>query len=153
MHCGQRLLELLRRRHPDKDGAHRRVGYSKACGGFGQAPGKSLFHKRLQPLRAFEIHLVTAGGADRLWRWAGYRVAFCRVGERAAGKYADAHHADAGRLGMVEQPTIVLRRIICRKQCGGGCVQRWHGNRFAPLSASVQQLVAKIHTLTSITSI
>ncbi len=41
-----------------------------------------------------------------------------RSGQRAAGEHADADDADAGRHGVIEQPSIILCRII-RRQLGG----------------------------------
>jgi hypothetical protein len=37
-----------------------------------------------------------------------------RSGQRTAGEHADTDDADAGRPGMIKQPSIVLRRIIRR---------------------------------------
>src|SRR5262245_55436018 len=46
-----------------------------------------------------------------------------RSGERASGKHADADDADAGRRGMIEQPSIILCRIIHWQRSGGGRIE------------------------------
>src|SRR6266481_6479783 len=43
---GEGVVELLRRRNPDQDRAHRRVRQRKPCGGFGQAAGKTGFGRQ-----------------------------------------------------------------------------------------------------------
>jgi hypothetical protein len=44
-----------------------------------------------------------------------------RARQRAAGQHADAHDADAGGRGRIEQPSIILRRIARRQFAG----RRW----------------------------
>ena len=37
----------------------------------------------------------------------------------AAGQHADAHHANAGCRGMIEQSSVILGRIVHRQILGG----------------------------------
>ena len=41
----------------------------------------------------------------------------------ATGQHADADHANAGFLGVVEQPFVILRRIVRRQFPGGGWIE------------------------------
>ena len=41
------------------------------------------------------------------------------TGQRAAGQHADGDDADAGRFGVIEQPSVILRRIVRRQRHGG----------------------------------
>ena len=91
--------------------------------GFGQAGGKTLLHQRHETARALDIGLVAHRRADRLGRRTGNRVTLGRARQRAAGKHADAHDADAGRLGVIEQSSIILCRIILRQCLGGGWIE------------------------------
>ena len=38
-------------------------------------------------------------------------MALGKSGQRAAGEHADADATDAGRLGTIEQPSIILRPV------------------------------------------
>src|SRR5216683_845514 len=71
---GESVLELLRRRHADQDGAHRRVRQRKPRGGFGQAGGEPLLYQRDETARAIEIGIVAHGRTNRLRRRTSNRV-------------------------------------------------------------------------------
>ena len=122
-HRRQRGLEFVRRRHADQDGAHRRVRDGEARRRFGQATPRPFGHQRHQPPRPRQIGVVAQGRADRLRRRAGDRMAFGHAGQRTAGQHADADDADAGLLRVVEQPPVVLRRIVRRQRHRGRRVQ------------------------------
>jgi hypothetical protein len=68
------VLELLRRRHADQDGAHRRMRQRKPRGGFGQAGRKTLLDQRHQTPRAIDIGIVTHRRTNRLGRRTRNRV-------------------------------------------------------------------------------
>src|SRR5262249_31174726 len=51
------------------------------------------------------------------------RMSLGRSGERASGKHADADDADPGRPGMIEQPFIILCRIVRRQRNGRGRIE------------------------------
>src|SRR4029077_19167534 len=59
---------------------------------------------------AFSV--VAYGRADWLGGRIRNRMPLSRPRQRAAGEDADADHPDAGRRRMIEQPAIVLCRII-----------------------------------------
>ena len=46
-------------------------------------------------------------------------MALARAGQCATGQHPNAHYADAGGLCVLEQPPVVLRRIVRRQRCGG----------------------------------
>ena len=80
--------------------------------------GKPLLDQRQQAAGARDIGVIAHGRTDRLGRWTRNGMTLSRSGQRAAGEHADADDADAGRPGMIKQPSIVLCRII-RRQLGG----------------------------------
>ena len=114
-HSGQRAFELLGRGHADQDRAHCRVGHGESDGGLGQTPGQSFVDQWPEAPRAREIGVVADGRSDRLRRRAGDGMALARTGQCASGQHTNAYHADTGGLGVVEQPSVVLRRIVRRQ--------------------------------------
>jgi len=50
-------------------------------------------------------------------------MALGRSGQRAAGEHADVDDADADRRGMIEQPSIILCRIVRRQLNGCGRIE------------------------------
>src|SRR6516162_2171115 len=61
-----------------------------------------------------------------------------RAGQRAAGE-----HADAGRSGMIKQPSIILRRIIRRQSGGSGRIEHIVDHLSAVEGARVDHLMQR----------
>ena len=66
-----------------------------------------------------------------------------RSGQRAAGEHADADDADAGRPGMIEQPSIILCRIIRRQPGGRGRIEHIVDHLSAVEGARVDHLMQR----------
>src|SRR5262245_62018772 len=66
-----------------------------------------------------------------------------RSGQRAAGEHADADDADAGRSGMIKQPSIILRRIIRRQPGGSGRIEHIVDHLRAVEGARVDHLMQR----------
>jgi hypothetical protein len=50
-------------------------------------------------------------------------MALGRSGQRPAGEHADGNNPDAGRLGVIEQPSIILRWIVRWQLAGRGRIE------------------------------
>src|SRR5262245_34935627 len=70
-------------------------------------------------------------------------MALGRAGERAAGEHADADDADAGRPGTIEQPSVILCRIIRRQRGGRGRVEHVVDHLSAVEDARVDHLMQR----------
>ena len=91
--------------------------------GFCQRGGKALIDHAHETAGTREIGVVGQRGPDWLGRRTGDWMALGRSGQRAAREDADADHADVCRARMIEQPSIVLRRIVRRQSAGSGRVE------------------------------
>ena len=66
-----------------------------------------------------------------------------RSGQRAAGQHADADDADAGRLRMFEQPSMILSWIVCRQRGGRGRIEHIVHHLSAVEDARVDHLMQR----------
>src|SRR5688572_23855285 len=107
-HRGDRALELVERGETHQRRAHGRARDREARCQFGEARSKTLFDQRHEAARAGKIAVEAHGRTDRIgWR-RRIRLPFGAAGQRAAGERADADHACAGRLRVLEHPLVVL---------------------------------------------
>jgi hypothetical protein len=97
--------------------------------------------QRHQAAGARDVGVVAHGRADRFGRRAGDRMAFDRSRQRSAGEHADADDADAGGLGVIEQPSIILCRKVCRLSRGGGWIEHVVNHLSAVEDARVDHLM------------
>src|SRR6185437_4411808 len=109
---GERCFELRNARHADEDGADAGMRQRIARRRLAEALRVALLDQRPEALGALEIGGVGSTRADRRrWR-ACHRMAFGRAGERAARQHANADRTGAAIARLVEQPAVILSRII-----------------------------------------